>query len=232
MAGAAPPPPADVPAGVAALQGMQHRLQSIYDVQIEQRVDDYLITDRDLARRLDASVNPREVPEKLLVLEGEEALELSLFVDAEVLARLTPCGRPRDGRDFDTWCKALEGVSHFVCLLWNARHRRSVSMFELELQAEVDKFVALADLLDRWSDRRAARDLHEWLFGQASFDHALAANELQRYRDANRYAGRYCRALGGDSGDSGAREQIAVALRRFYRLPRGEKLRHIEHLDG
>jgi hypothetical protein len=214
------------------LQGLLHRT---YDLSGEHRVTDFLTMNPALVEALGILPGSAAAHEQVLVSQqDEDTVDLAVYIAPEVLERLSesdPLEELHDGNLADFWL-ALEGVSHFVYIAWNAGLDKPVTRLELELQAEVDKFVALADLLDRWSDRRAARDLHEWLFGQASFDHALAADELQRYRDANRYAGRYCRALGGDSGDSGAREQIAVALRRFYRLPRGEKLRHIEHLDG
>ena len=37
-------------------------------------------------------------------------------------------------------CTALEGVSHFHYFVWSADRRRHVSLLELELQAEVDKY--------------------------------------------------------------------------------------------
>ena len=46
----------------------------------------------------------------------------------------------------DYWT-ALEGVSHFTYYAWNAARDKPVSLFELELQAEVDKFVTTGILL-------------------------------------------------------------------------------------
>jgi len=42
---------------------------------------------------------------------------------------------------FNDCCMLLEGVSHFLYLTWNAHYDRQVSLLDLELQAEVDKFV-------------------------------------------------------------------------------------------
>ena len=46
-----------------------------------------------------------------------------------------------DGENLADFWSALEGVSHFTYYAWNAARDKSVSLFELELQAEVDKFV-------------------------------------------------------------------------------------------
>ena len=46
----------------------------------------------------------------------------------------------------DLW-KVLEGISHFNYLVLRAADDRSVTLLELELQAEVDKFVGTYLLL-------------------------------------------------------------------------------------
>ena len=56
--------------------------------------------------------------------------------------------RLHDGNVADYWT-ALEGVSHFLYLAWNAGHDKPVSLLELEMQAEVDKYVASYWLMRR-----------------------------------------------------------------------------------
>ena len=59
---------------------------------------------------------------------------------------------PSDGLDAgnlaDCWT-ALEGISHFLCVAHNAGHDRPVSRLALEMQAEIDKYVACFALLRR-----------------------------------------------------------------------------------
>ena len=52
------------------------------------------------------------------------------------------------------YCTALEGVSHFHYLVWSLARGRNVSLLELELQAEVDKYASAVALLTR---QRAGR---------------------------------------------------------------------------
>ncbi len=218
---------------MASLSRFQRHLQDIYDLVLEHDVDDFLITSAELARALDRSANPREIEEKLLVQEEEDGLALSLFVDQAVVDRLRrddPHQRLHGGNLVD-FCTALEGVSHFLYLSWNASRDRPVRQVELEMQAEVDKYLAVCDLLARQRPRGLAEGLHQWLFSAPSFDDALAAHERVRYQDANYYAARYCSYLERHYLRAGLSHprRLSDEIRRFYRLPFDEKLRRIRN---
>jgi len=130
------------------LNALQKLLDRIYRLDVDFDVEDFLITDPALARRLDTSANPRESKEKLLVSQEDDYLDLALFLDACVLARLCdddPLASLHSG-NFADFLLAVEGVSHFLYLIWNAGIERGVTLMELEMQAEVDKFVTAASL--------------------------------------------------------------------------------------
>jgi len=189
-------------------------------------VDDFLITDRELARQLDTSENVRESREKLLIQSQGDEIGVSLFVDEDVITSLDPTD-PTIGltiQNIEEFCLALEGVSHFLYLAWNAHHQRSVTLLELELQAEVDKYITLVDLLQQEGDMEALRRLRNWLFEKVSFDPNLSEEQLTRYRDANHYAGKYCMNLESLCLNGCADEELLRQLRRFYRLTQGEKI--------
>ena len=122
------------------LKRLQDLLGGIYDVTIGHDVYDYLVTDR---AQLPACSRDSRCEEELLVAPlhaGEVAL--SLYLDPALLQRLAaadPLERLHGGNVADC-LTALEGVSHFVYLVWNASHDRAVSLLELETQAEVDKY--------------------------------------------------------------------------------------------
>ncbi|MDH3689568.1 MAG: hypothetical protein OEU36_08845 [Gammaproteobacteria bacterium] len=189
-------------------------------------MDDFLITDRELARQLDTSENVRESREKLLIQSQGDEIGVSLFVDEDVITSLDPTD-PTIGltiQNIEEFCLALEGVSHFLYLAWNAHHQRSVTLLELELQAEVDKYITLVDLLQQEGDMEALRRLRNWLFEKVSFDPNLSEEQLTRYRDANHYAGKYCMNLESLCLNGCADEELLRQLRRFYRLTQGEKI--------
>jgi hypothetical protein len=213
---------------LSCLNGLQHHLERIYEIDIACDVERFLITDAELAGSLEGTVHARAVPEKLLVSEQEDGLHVSLYLDPaiiEALAADDPTRCLNDGNLAAFWT-ALEGVSHFLYLAWNARHGRSVSLFEVELQAEVDKFAAAVFLLARQRQRHVPRELHERLFARPVFDAALDAAEGRRYRHANHYAGLYCSRLRRRYLLNHA-SGLVKDLRRFYRLTHRHKLDHI-----
>lgn len=216
------------------LSRLQGLISGIYDVNVTHNVYDFLVTDRG---RLPAAVREGETDEELIVAQpavGEHDGEvgMSLYLDPALLERLAladPMVRLHDGNVADYWT-ALEGVSHFLYLAWNAGHDRPVSLLELEMQAEVDKYVASYWLMrEQWPDRFPA-ELLSLLFERTRIDSRLARGRESMYRAASRYAEKFCRRLEqslrvarGDS--SGA---VLAELRRFYRLTNMRKMAHIE----
>jgi len=137
--------------------------------------------------------------------------------------------RLHDGNVADYWT-ALEGVSHFLYLAWNAGHDRPVSLLELEMQAEVDKYVASYWLMREQLPGRFPSELLSVLFERTRIDPRLARGREAMYREASRYAEKFCRrleqTLRGAHGESGG--EVLAELRRFYRLTNARKLAHIE----
>jgi hypothetical protein len=157
-----------------------------------------------------------------------------VYLEPAVLQRLAsadPFEALHGGNIADYWT-ALEGVSHFVYLAWNATHDRPVTLLELELQAEIDKYVSSLWLLQEQNPNRFPVELHHVLFERTRVDTVLAGDRTELYRRANFYAERFCRRLARTLRPSGfsARATAIAELRRFYRLGRERKLRHIERV--
>lgn len=152
--------------------------------------------------------------ETLLLREHGGALELALLLPKRLLQAESP------HRDTDGLLQALEGVSHFVYLSERARTELPTTRLELELQAEVDKFVLLA-LVDGTLDEPARDAVCETLFERVQFLHREGSEDGERYRLANTLAARYTRRL-----DTNASPQtLTRELRRFYRAGQTEKIR-------
>ena len=217
------------------LNALQRQLEGIYEVPVGYDVGDFVITDPQLAQQLDDSHNARLIDEKLLIKQCTDSLDLALYLDAELAARLAaddPLDYLHNGNLVD-FCTALEGVSHFLYLTWNAGLGRGVSQLELELQAEIDKYIVIANLFGQQRSLPLPEQLHRWLFEHVRFDTALTEDELERYRDANRFAGKYCLQLEtrylrlrDHRGSS-----LLNELRRFYRLPFRDKIRRIQTMN-
>ncbi|HEY5790852.1 MAG TPA: hypothetical protein VIX81_09520, partial [Gammaproteobacteria bacterium] len=107
-------------------------------------------------------------------------------------------------------------------------YERPVSRLELELQAEVDKFVLSVQLLGEQGHRAPSRGLHARLFRHCRIAAALSHPERQRYDVANRYAAHYCHYLQRRLLKPRPSAAAVRELRRFYRLRGRGKLRHID----
>lgn len=213
------------------LRALQNLLASIYDVPLEHDVAEFLLTDRN---RLPESARASRADEQVVVAEEGDTLWVSVYLEPALLQRLAasnPFEALHEGNIADYWT-VLEGVSHFVCLVWNASHDRPVTMLELELQAEIDKYVASLWLLREQNPGRFPAELHPLLFERARVDDVLAGDRVEMYRQASSYAARYCRRLARTLRPAGSAADAAAIteLRRFYRLGRERKLRHIERI--
>src|ERR1700738_4542427 len=174
------------------LKQLQDLIGDIYDVSISHDVYDFLVTDRD---HLPAAVRThRPTDEELIVAQPEEGgsgeIAMSLYLDPELLERLDradPMERLHDGNVADYWT-ALEGVSHFLYLAWNAGHDRPVSLLELEMQAEVDKYVASYWLMREQLPGRFPAELLSLLFERTRIDSRLARGGEDLYRGRPRFS--------------------------------------------
>lgn len=204
------------------LDAIQEQLEAIYGIRAEYRAKDFLI-DSDAARKLGGTGRSRE---ELLVSEGHEGLELALYVEPALLARVSatdPHGAMT--ADIGDFCEVAEGVSHFLYVAHTVQQERTVSLLELEAQAEVDKF-AVCTLLEwglnvgRWAGALVGR-----LFEQVQLRPNLSAPERWRYLEANRLARSYCERL-LPMVRSGKMDRLLAELRHGYRLGAEAKLQY------
>lgn len=206
---------------------LHQQLSTIYGLDREYDIRDFLITDPVLAQALGQGEMLNDTRETLLISHADEELCLSLFLDQEMLQRVEsgkPLDKLRTHMLAELW-QVIEGVSHFSCVAWKAAADRTLSLFELELQGEIDKFVTTTLIAMQQANQRLSRNLHGLLFENVSFRDDLSDEQADRYRDANDYAARYCYGLRQQlqQDASGTLDQ----LRRFYRLQPGDKVSHI-----
>lgn len=211
------------------LQAIARQLAGIYDVPLAHDLEAHLVRSRDA---LPGTLRQTVAEEQLVVAQDGDTVFLGLYLAPALLERLgraDPLRALHGGNIGDYWT-VLEGVSHFLYVAWNAGHDRPVSLLELELQAEVDKYVSSLWLLRAQDPRRFPAELHPLLFREACVDPLRAGERAPLYHHANRYAARFCRGLAQRLRGRGPAALAAVTadLRRFYRLDRNRKLRHIE----
>jgi hypothetical protein len=209
------------------LEKLQQQLHETYRTEPTHDVRDFLVTDPYVAKILSGDNKLAGNGETLLLCEDEDGIAVSLYLEDEMLERLSgddPVAALRAGQ-LDDLCKVIEGLSHFNYVVWRASRDRSVSLLELELQAEVDKFVSTMQLAMDQQDGELVNGLHGRLFDDVQFHQNLDAEQAARYRAANEFAARFCRGLRRRllHGDDGALPE----LRQFFRLSCSEKISHI-----
>jgi hypothetical protein len=199
---------------------VQRGLEALYRVDTGVAVDDFVI-DEPTRDGLAPERRPRE---QLLVCEDAGEMSLALFIDPSVLANLErhDPGRMLDDHNLGDFLLAIEGVSHFVYAIWCARADRTVTQLELELQAEVDKYVTC--LLVSEPEPRTSARLRDRLFGEPCYEADLDSEERSRYRAANDNAHRYAAWLEAAFVTPRRIPEMLGELRRFYRAGLAAKL--------
>lgn len=211
------------------LQHFQLLLNELYDIEQHLDVLDYLVTDNRILAAVEEQSTTRETEEKLLIRQNDGELALSLYLAPELLERL----HARDPRDwlgrqnFADFCTVLEGISHFNYVVWNASADKSVTLHELEMQAEVDKYVGALAVLAGQPGSTLTDSLYDRLFEDPQFATDLEPDELERYRSASAFAAKFCCSLARRFPYGLLRPGMLGELRTFYRFSQPDKVSHI-----
>lgn len=202
--------------GLAQLQQLLMTLHGISAAPVR----DFLVGAK-LREKLAPAASPHEA---LLVLESGKELHVALFLDESVLAQLSRASsEPWTHERLQGFCAAAEGVSHFLYLAHRAGQGGQVSQLELEVQGELDKYLAV--LLQLWATGRRASSpaLRHRLFERGTLRADLSAAERDRYRLASALASACARALEARYVMAGRLDALLREVRRLYRLSGGEK---------
>ena len=197
---------------IALASRIQRGLESLYRLDRAADVDAF-VTHADEGQR-----------EALLVREDEDGLELQLRIPRLANASVDV---DVDGAGLDPLCQIIEGVSHFVMLTQRASANEPVSQLELELQAEIDKYVVLGSSLPGLSEQ-TSESLRDRLYERVTFEHAVGSERGDRYRLANRMAARYTRSLERRYLRHARFVEMQGELRKFFHATREDKLRAAE----
>ncbi len=205
------------------LARVQRGLETLYRVDTGVAVDDFVI-DESTRAGLAPTRRPRE---QLLVCEDEGEMALALFIDPSVLTNLATHdpGHRLGDHNLGDFLLAVEGVSHFIYAICCARAERPVTQLELELQAEVDKYVTC--LLATEPATGQSEALRQRLFVDAEYEPDLDGDERDRYRAANDNAHRYAAWLEATFVATRRIPEMLGELRRFYREGLAAKLSRI-----
>jgi hypothetical protein len=212
------------------LDSILHHIDRVYVLDLNVDIRDFLVS-RETCAKLGADPSRGSV---LVKEAGDEEISLGVYIGEEDLKRLTEvdlASSPMPASSFELLLLAIEEVSHFAYLAFSASRERRVTELELELQAEVDKFVTFA-LLHASSHRgRVPKDLLDRMFSDFTLRPGLDSERRERYAAASSLASRYCSyvvqsALERDCGLA----PLLAELRSFYRLGQRGKIGRIHEV--
>jgi hypothetical protein len=204
---------------------VQRRLEAFYALDPEAPVTDYLIPPSEAAHL------PGAGSHTLVAQEGDE-VSVGVVLDEATRAHLERAD-PREHlghENLGSFAILTEEVSHFLYLLFRARSERQVTQLELELQAEVDKYLIALFFLSLQNEGAVSTGLRRLLFEGYRLAEGLSAESAERYHAASRLARRYCGWLESRYLRSRQLGDLAREARRFWRLGQREKLETIAAL--
>ncbi|HEY1955555.1 MAG TPA: hypothetical protein VGH28_08080 [Polyangiaceae bacterium] len=144
--------------------------------------------------------------EQLLVRHADDGVELRLELPDDDVVQI------------------IEGVSHFVYVATRASQDRAATALEMEMQAEVDKWLLLAGEIESLDVERSA-ELRNRLFENVEYAHGAESELGERYRVANRTALRFLRRLERTHVANRRFAELRRELHEFFRSGQEEKLR-------
>ncbi len=215
----APPP--------GLLLDVQRRLESLYALEAQAPVTEFLLSEEEAATYPGGG-------SRTLVTQDGDLVSLGVVLDGgtfDLLAGADPRVR-LDHDNLGAFCTLTEEVSHFVYLHFCARTARSVTQLELELQAEVDKYLTAVFLLCLQNEGAVSPRLRDLLFRRYHLAARLTVEQTERYRAASALAHRYCSFLESAYLRRSRLADLAREARRFYRKGQREKLERIASLPA
>jgi hypothetical protein len=169
------------------------------------------------------------VPEQLFICEHQDDVEVALYIAPEIIEHLERDDPHKDlhAGNLESFCIALEGVSHFVHYAWCVNVGRNLTALELEVQAEVDKFVlSWLHLHSQGTPLSLSHaGLTRQLFHSYTLHDGMEPDEISRYHTANRVARKFCEQLVGRFSKTADPDGIRGCVRAFIRQGLQEKLK-------
>ncbi len=201
---------------------LQSAIQKIYLLDELEPVDRFMI-DSSLLHQLLPSA-PINRDEQLLICQDQaDECFVGLYLDPRLVlaGRATDLSQQLSQLSLDDLSALIEGISHFVYCQWAALQQRQTSLLELEIQAEIDKFIANYFLRQ---GHHEPVDLLSRLYDAYSFIDGLSRAETERYRTAHQLGKRFSYHLATTYLQVGEFPALLNLLRRFYRLDQADKI--------
>jgi|GEM_PF-5468880 len=179
------------------IKAIQKKIQSLYRVESIPCIMEYLISKEKL-QNLNLMIRPQVVLKR-----DPSGISLGVYLgDPKQIKHL------KQTSDLNLYTMIVEEVSHFIYLFWNMQHERRLSLLDLEVQGEIDKFLLVADQLGY------SNALIEKIFNKYLLRKGMPKEEKVRYRRANQLGKILIKEMASRKYQ---RKKMLDFLRIFYR---------------
>ena len=166
---------------------------------------------------------------RVLLRDAGDTLKVSIYYPDSLIRELED-NDPRLGihdENIDLCASFIEELDHFLFIAQNYKSNRPFSLLELELQANVTKYLVLKYFIALQSRslklRKFDREyIRHHLFYKRQFD-VEDTTERKRYEDAGKFGMMYTEQI-----DRLSHEERLRDLRRFSRMTCPSKIKHIQ----
>lgn len=218
------------------LSRIQKIIERIYDVETFLNVEDYVIEEPlscCLMTKPGLNIGSSSSKGCIFISQIGKDLEITVYIDRETVSNLKGHNVMQGfhRKDISDFFIAAEEVSHFVYAVWSAIQRRQITIFEMELQAEVDKYITA--ILYSGSINKGkipAMEIKKCLFEDSILQPDLQPEEKERYKSANRLAMNYCHYLESNYLKKNDLPSMLRDIRHFYRLGQNGKISRINSI--
>lgn len=155
------------------IESIQEKLQTIYRLPVFPKVRQFLLSPAQ-AQLFDGSI--RDQPRVLFFEENDDA-NIGIYLGKKIFKNITKNNHVFSLQDF---CVVAEEVSHFVYLLWSKCNAKKINLLDLEIQAEVDKFLITKELFPN------KETMIQKMFEKITLRKGLTSAQEDRYLIANR----------------------------------------------
>jgi len=218
------------------LTSIQQEIENIYQIKCSFSVDDFLLDEKERSKYSKKFSWLNNSDETLLIRQNENSIDVGLLLDPKLLdwsrnLNWREIKNPIGTNDcspsklFNKLGSLVEGVSHFVYFLWKAEREQSLTQLELELQAEIDKFLLFSQTIHP----KHLGNLIDSLYEESEWIPTLSPEEKSRYETSAKLAFKYCHHLRKTYFHSDQTHAIYSEIRAFYRMSQTEKIHWIEN---
>lgn len=199
---------------------IQRHLEKFYYLKEFPPIEQFLISTRELEKNYPhLTVKPQVV-----MKQEDQDLLLGVHIGDKILKTLQTHGLR--GISLQDFLSTIEEISHFVYLAHSASIDKQVSLLDIEVQGEIDKYILAKNL------HPTDHELFTKLFERISYESTLTADEKSRYAEANRLGAKMVRWMTRHCEEGRFTQAMMTFMRDFYRMNSPGRLNKVEKIFG